>query len=304
MIDDFSTQLPKDCSILVTSPRHIIPSTKFGAAHYPIVLHQHLLAQTSANVVCQAVPTPLGITDEVVTSTTIAQNNFLGMPPVTLGLPAINIGVNVKKMDIDIKKWSWPGYLTFGKRLGKKPPAIPKMGQEKTQKKTEIGPNTDREQHLDVAVDKNALDDAISSDGVPIPAANDSQSPLTPTALQVGDISSAPNSYHHTAEENLPGVEKEESLPQSLDQVFDANSTTSLDIPHLSKAPSTESTPIQEEAMPSASSPLTPDCSTIAVYLEDNHNALTRRRNIFYFTVGLSFFSIPPFLIPIHRRTS
>ena len=75
--------------------------------------------------------------------------NFLGMP--------------VGNMNMDMRKWNWPGYLTFGKGNSHKPlgerPSSPK-------EKPEISANSDATSQIEVQVNRDALEDAMSSDSM------------------------------------------------------------------------------------------------------------------------------------------
>ena len=69
----------------------------------------------------------------------------------------------VANMNMDMRKWNWPGYLTFGKGNSHKPlgerPSSPK-------EKPEISANTDVTSQTEVQVNRDALEDAISSDSM------------------------------------------------------------------------------------------------------------------------------------------
>ena len=78
-----------------------------------------------------------------------ANSTFLGMPA------------------IDVRKWTWPGYLTFGRGNGSKrgsdQPAIPTPEKEKPEPVAEEGLS-----HVEVEINESALEDAISSDSLSI----------------------------------------------------------------------------------------------------------------------------------------
>jgi len=106
-----------------------------------------------------------------------ASSTFLGMPA---------IGVNM-----DMRKWNWPGYLTFGKGNGSKQGsdkiAIPASEKEETVAEQEIS-------HVEVEVNTSALEDAISSDSLPIsrllthPEGEGEAQHQTPDIINRGDL--------------------------------------------------------------------------------------------------------------------
>jgi len=211
------------------------------------------------------------------------QGNLLRMPAMTLGLPAMHIGTTVRKMDL---KWSWPEYLTFGRGSGKNT-EIPKTKREPTQKESRNEIEVGDEQLREVVVDKNALDDAISShNSISLSMGNNPQSVLRPVLLNAGDVH---NDCSDTASKS--SLVEGEVPPQSPADPVDANPASALvsddDLP--TDTTSSSSSIQRKEDSPEPHMTI-PEFSTMPIYLADGHDATaTRKRNVFYITVRFFF---------------
>ena len=193
------------------------------------------------------------------------------------------------KTDMGIRKWSWPGYLTFGKSAGRKPPEIPTVGQEPKQKSVEKDEEKESKQHVDVSVDQNALEDAISSKNTSKPVDSDRQS-LTPAADVKSDVvSELPESYSDTLATPLVPTAKL-SLPLPLDSALDSQLDGEV-------SPATGAVLSNEHAtVPSKPPSPVHELLSITVHLSESDNVLaTRRRKLFYAMVN----TIPPSLLQL-----
>jgi hypothetical protein len=272
--------------LFATSPSYIIPSTKFTVAGFPPVLSRHLLSQ---------IPRPINIHDQENISTVDGPEST--SPATTshvastgqgafLRLPVMNLGFS-KKVDMGVKKWGWPEYLTFGRSSEKKIPERLKMEQDQV-----LGQrNSDDVKRSLVAVDRSALDDALTSKDIPVSTTNEHEAGHTLPVLstsEAGDMLLPPNGCSATVSEAPTAVVTED--PSSpVDHAIDFNheTTTPIDSGCLSSAP------VILEPMPTSQSDVSiepimpgPTFSTTSVYLADSSDALaTRKKDVFFIEV-------------------
>ncbi|KAF9269141.1 hypothetical protein L218DRAFT_422502 [Marasmius fiardii PR-910] len=180
LLDEFSSKIPDNLAPIFATPTHIIPSKRYIDGRLPASLSRHILS---------LVP-PLSTTDGSLI-TDLESTLRLKKPPDPgrahhdpskedshtqqgqgtnkfMGIPTGNLNMNVNV------KWNWPGYLTFGKsgQNQNRPTAASAASSEEIAKEEEppeapFNDQTNRDSEpSDVEVDRNALDDAITSEGV------------------------------------------------------------------------------------------------------------------------------------------
>ncbi|KAK1219669.1 hypothetical protein PQX77_017620 [Marasmius sp. AFHP31] len=180
LLDQLSSTIPESLAPIYATPTHIIPSKRYLNGRLPTSLSRHIISlvppvpepsdkglttNSESTARHKKPPDPEGTKENTSKhQSNPSVNSFMGIPTGNL-----NMNVNVK--------WSWPGYLTFGKSnpqerpmiattpaVEKKPHEEPHGEEEATE---EHPPSRDRPEEAEV--DKNALDDAISSEGVHTP---------------------------------------------------------------------------------------------------------------------------------------
>lgn len=172
LVDDFQEKLSTGMTPVVLTRPYIIPSERFNAARYPSTLAVHLSTM---------IPQHLDTSQSSDTLNTLASSvdtirahrgaesndnkpsfnkpnpnngsgNFLGMPVVN--------------MNMDMRKWNWPGYLTFGKGNSHKPPGERSSNPIPGKEKPETAANSDVTSQVEVQVNRDALEEAISCDSM------------------------------------------------------------------------------------------------------------------------------------------
>jgi hypothetical protein len=253
---------------VVLTRQYIIPSERFNAARYPSTLAAHLSTM---------IPPHLDTSQSSDTLNTLASSvdtiraqrgaesndnkpsfsksnggsgNFLGMP--------------VGNMNMDMRKWNWPGYLTFGKGNSHKPlgerPSDPK-------EKPEITGNSDATSQIEVQVNRDALEEAISCDSMSLASGGRNGSAK-------GDASV----------EKPPSVSESDSAPDNEQPSPEANQV----VLESTKSPSVTFSDPPDAPRPT-SPPLLPEFSMTKVHLapfQDPTN--TRRVAIHYHIVSLT----------------
>ncbi|KAJ7068862.1 hypothetical protein B0H15DRAFT_871867 [Mycena belliarum] len=172
-LDDFCSRLPDEVVVIAVSPPYIIPSARYTSMSYPPALPNFL-----SSILPPA--QPLFAPPPVATDNTVKA--LKALPP--LPEPEHQRQQNSPKREDDAKnflgldlsvkmdmpKWNWPGYLTFGKG-GKRPellavtPGIENKGLPVQPQDT---PGFERVMGFEV--DRSALEDAMGSERIPLPA--------------------------------------------------------------------------------------------------------------------------------------
>ncbi|KAL0572275.1 hypothetical protein V5O48_009677 [Marasmius crinis-equi] len=176
LLDQLSSTIPNSFALIFATPTHIIPSKRYLDGRLPTSLSRHILSlvppppepselitDLESTVRLKKPPDPEATKEnssrnDTTTSRTQNTNSFMGIPTGNL-----NMNVNVK--------WSWPGYLTFGKsNQSQERPilAITPGLHDRPADEVEVAVNqeTPQDRPGDAEVDKGALDDAMSSEGV------------------------------------------------------------------------------------------------------------------------------------------
>jgi len=176
--------------------------------------------------------------------------NFLGMPVVN--------------MNMDMRKWNWPGYLTFGKGNSSKPlgerPSNPTPGKETVD-------NSDVTPQIEVQVNKDALDDAVSCDSMSLASRAGNGS-----AKEVAGVDNPPS-----VNESNPAPHNNQPSPEANQAVLEST-----------KSPSVTFSDHPEATRP-ISPPLLPEFCMTKVHLAPFRDPTnTRRVAIHYHIVSLT----------------
>lgn len=177
-------------------------------------------------------------------------------------------------VNMDVRKWSWPGYLSFGKASSRKPIEeqwkrnyVPDKREVEKPKLAETdGPVNS----VSVEVDRAALEDAISSDNSSV----------------LGTLTEASATSTRSEGEctpPAPPTSRPPSIPESESSHIGAPAGSD---------PSSSASSVSEPTEASLSDP-TPEFSSTTVHLGDPENpSITRRRKILYLvaSVFLLFF--------------
>jgi hypothetical protein len=228
----------------------------------------------------------------------------------------MNVNVN---MNIDVRKWGWPGYLTFGKSSGKKQPGTiePKSDEKRENVRNQRG-KVD-EKPADVDVDKDALEDAMSSDNMSVVGENETHSgtprpatvtpegmiPQSPSNLQETETvlhpvsqDASPGCSHTSVSGDLPPVIKTQLLESST--AYSNNSPETQYPPDalcplsVSPAPSHQTPTITDIRLAAVA---LPKLLSMNVYLAESDDALITRRQKIYYIMVSSFCGFRPICI-------
>lgn len=120
LVDEFAEQAaPYSCPLLL-SPPYIIPSSSYSASYSQSSLPRYLLDR-----ILPPVPQPESkahssskLDADGRAEETTADAETKSSASTFLGLPAMNLNANMNTA-VDPRKWTWPGYLTFGKGQSK-----------------------------------------------------------------------------------------------------------------------------------------------------------------------------------------
>ena len=205
---------------VVLTRQYIIPSERFNAARYPSTLAAHLSTMIPPHLdTSQSSDTlnTLASSVDTIRAQRGAESSNDNKPSFSksnsndggsgnfLGMPVVN-------MNMDMRKWNWPGYLTFGKGNSPKPlgerPSDPK-------EKPEIAAN-DVTSQIEVQVNRDALEDAISCDSMSLTSKGGSGSAKGDAGVEkppsVNESDTAPDDEQPSPEANHAVLESTKSL--------------------------------------------------------------------------------------------
>jgi hypothetical protein len=175
---------------------------------------------------------------------------------------------------MDVRKWSWPGYLSFGRGSSKRPT----LEESKRSAAPDEKPDTSQPATTDVVeVDKHALEDAIS-ENISLAASDTSEVAVEPQyASHLPAQSNGVDLPADTQDEEVePAPVVDDTQANTISAAADAVSPT-LSVTSL--AVSSESSPPETPG---------PEFSFTTIYLADPENPLlTRRRRVYYTLVSL-----------------
>ncbi|EPQ56355.1 hypothetical protein GLOTRDRAFT_138110 [Gloeophyllum trabeum ATCC 11539] len=334
ILDTFSSDIPSSVAALLLVPPHVVPSTRFTSFALPSSLARHLLSivshphrpptsrksskqalQALSTVASSSKPSPAPRStltplqdDPILTKNgTIKASAGHQRSGSLFTMSNMNMSVNMDLSSMDVRKWSWPGYLSFGKGSGSKPvangEASSKVGdndvaQEKVDtvgktesSKGENGPATAKDS-------AGVVDGASSEDSPPVgrptievtePQPSQEDRPTTaPVTMDspVGDPPSAPPILPSTEETSAPSVEMDPTtvvvqslgLAPSISTSTAASETSSLAPSTVSAIPTPASSQLDLSEPP-------PEFSVTTVHVAIGDDRLqTKRRRVLYLT--------------------
>jgi hypothetical protein len=280
---------------IIIAPSSVIPSTRFMESCYPSSLSWHLLSAAStpcesrpseqtpdSNFIAEGTMKANGLAESNNSDTQMGPTKGNGIPNTFLGMPAMNLNMNV-----DMRKWNWPGYLTFGKGSGKRPTELPTDDEQRKVQISKDQPTTEREHAFHIHIDRNALEDAISSDRtMPVDPGYEpfdrmgQQDPLSQSERTIvpsdRDVSDCGADEAVCAADKMQEPEAPMLPSANLMLVPAKGDTASL----------TSSEQFEAQC------PVPPQWSSTTVHLADSYDSLTTRpRRIFYLAASHHFFS-------------
>lgn len=275
-------------------PPYVVPSANSLRSRFPPALYQHIMSR---------VPPPLPSSqDEMVVDPDLPDES--SQPPrlSESDIPKDKVATNsasvhketkqgnnfgkILNVEMRNRKWAWPGYLTFGKS-GKSSsqassPVVPENVKQKPPD-PEVTPTL----AMDImpAVDKESLQDAISSHHLETPLSSGISPPPTPP----------PSTSTTTLNDGNAGVPfpDQESEPSTIDIQASPTDSEESSIPTCSYGsvalPITESEesnfPPHEEPAPSKPKP--PLFTTTVHLADDSDPTATIRKKVLHITVGI-----------------
>ncbi|THV05574.1 hypothetical protein K435DRAFT_773740 [Dendrothele bispora CBS 962.96] len=295
ILDELSLEIPSSLIPIALTPTRVIPSARFDELDIPPSLLPYLA--TLIHPPPKSEPVEESSSVEREGSSREESTDPSGKNPSDVGeglsllpghgsLMGLNLNMNV---NMDVRKWSWPGYLTFGKNSKKGSSSSTPFPEKTTPPESESDPGTgdqeqdkdkgngdgkseeeasesvsvyDSSQQLDGTVDQDALDDAMSSI---TPRSEIAQSPIAEPSEQ--DIK--PSNRSFTTSE----LDKDSS---SRFSTLDAVNTAELDRP--SNPPTASASPLPSPLPP-------PELSVATIHLSESPGSTqTRRKRVLYMT--------------------
>jgi len=290
LLDTFSSQLPAGSDVILLSPPHVVPSTRYRRSDHPPALSRHLLslippqssqpkADDRPDLSQELLAGEKGTVANAVAREIASRGNISGG---FLGVPSS------LAMSMDVRKWSWPEALTFGKKPPPEQGGIkPHLSAEETSSTTaevkdpehettapKAGLSITRSPSIMTEVDRVALEDAMSC--------NDAHSPL------------------EKANGNLSSTDADAAREGSLEM------NHSADTPRPSRVPSplpTGDEPSSSSTDPGEHDKTDPgpqlDLSCTFVFLAESGDPLeTHRRQIIHLRVSVILCSSVVFTLP------
>lgn len=288
------------------SPSGLIPSPRFTEFSPSPALVQHLRSIIPEYIPSVPHPSPDPELDTTVVKPATSSENVPGqrqagsgfaMP--TIPIPAVNLNMDVRSL-----KWSWPGYLTFGKNTKDK------------NKQKNVGAATD-EQKTDSELEaKSDVEGEGEMPSMP-PAADNSVDPtnveekvgvkIEVDAVSLADAMESENSYGGSSNEHSPGISTpDEAAPSPATRTIvpglEDDATPAVDLPTdlvpvtsegeketTRQDPSTRPpSPSPEEPLPSISEPQLPPVTfsqTVVHLAPSGYPLQTTKRRLYYLTV-------------------
>ena len=297
--------LPTGTIPFALSPSGLIPSPRFSEFSPSPALIQHLCSILPEYVPSDPSPNPesdSGTVKATASNENSSQQPISGFSLPTIPMPAVTLNVDVRNM-----RWSWPGYLTFGKnskdkekRKNSKVPVDQQKTDTKLEPKPDIGveggapsdtpvvegdipnsnpPKEEEKVEVEVEVDTLSLADAMEESG---PGGSSNQhSPGAGTPNEAPPLP-AVGTVGPTPDENpTPAVVRPtDPIPMFHDGVDEVSQEPDSISPPLSSP--------EEELPPTISEPPPPlvEFSQTQVHLAPAiHPLRTTKRRLFYLTV-------------------
>ena len=265
ILDKFSLGLPNHSSSIIISPPHVVPCSQYSAANHSPFLPQHLLSLVPR--VSELLHDAQSDRTVKVKAASQADSLHGKDPPKAHDTSqSMSSGVPSTNGSMDAWKWSWPGYLSFGRGSSKRSPIEESQTAVANEKLDQRQPTTTET----VEVDKNALDDAISED-TPIATSNTSGEVESKDAVHVSTQPNGADPWMDVQPARVVGGIETNHITDDADAV--------------SLAPSSSSSAVSSESPPSETPRL--EFSFTDVYLADPESPLqTRRRRVYYTLVS------------------
>lgn len=293
LFDESASQIPSlnDTAPFILVPPYIIPSTSFTKYEHPLTLPLYLLTRIPPPLPPSPTPpkeTPIS---------TVPDNSDKSRPTSVSGF--LSLG-----QTMDVRKWTWPGYLTFGKPGGGKgaDEEVPNQEPRLKEPQADAGNDVSKLTVDSLQIDTESLHDAMSSIAIPVgedaPQADSIEtipslipSPHTPlddnllatttdgTPHLSADISS--NTVDEGSHDTLSNEHKDSHVSSSPSSSI-PSSPPSPALPNTSPSPMIPASPSSSYGTLSPPAP-TPSLSSIFVYLASpNQPQKTMRQQVFY----------------------
>ena len=299
--------LPTGTIPFALSPSGLIPSPRFFEFGPSPALVQHLCSILPEYVPSDPDPSPNSESDPSTAKATASNENSSQQPTSGFSLPTIPMPTVTLNVDVRNMRWSWPGYLTFGKnskdKEKRKNTKVP-VDQQKPDPKPEPG--------LDVGGEGVAPSDTpTAEDGIPssdlpkeekVEVEVEVDTVSLADAMEEGDPGESSNKRSPGAstpnEGPLPpaigtvGLASDENTTPAVVQPTDPVPVFREGVDKVSQEPDSISPPLsspEEELPPTISEPLPPlvEFSQTPVHLAPpGHPLRTTKRRLYYLTVG------------------
>ncbi|CAL1715011.1 unnamed protein product [Somion occarium] len=326
ILDDFTANVDFDTTTFALLPPHLIPSSTLLHSTLPTCLSEHIMSRIPP----PPPPIPLSTQDTSDTTTHEVDSQIEKTVPTTaqsgdkhpdtnkpgtafMSMP--NMGVEMRNI-----KWSWPGYLTFGKTTSAKPSVPPTptstpsnlanepptLSDEFGKKEDSVTPEGGRLSVKPPDIDTESLNEAINSEvhspqpsqlGSPSPSSPSpavSSSPIASSSPEPREKSASKDATPPSADEPDAVQDDQTEIQENKESSIDHESQSSVEedqgLP-ASNEPTVNTDPVPapvaepqvEEALPSE--PL-PSFLTTTVYLaEGDDPCATIRRKVLHVTM-------------------
>jgi len=290
------------------SPSGLIPSPRFSEFSPSPGLVQHLRSILPEYVPSNPHPSPDPESDPNSVKATASNENISGQQPTggfvlpTIPMPAVNLNVDVRNL-----KWSWPGYLTFGKN-----------SKDKEKQKNAKPVMDERNPNLQQESKPDAGGEGRDTSGTPV---TDGDSPgsgppkeeekvgveVEVDTVSLADAMESESAHRGNSDEHLPGTGTPSETPPSpatrtIGPVPDDDATPTAaqpanpvpaprgasDMSQQSTSTSPPSSSHEEGLLPTISEPPPPPItfSQTLVHLAPlGHPLRTTKRRLYYLTV-------------------
>ena len=297
--------LPTGTIPFALSPSGLIPSPRFSEFSPSPALVQHLRSILPEYVPSDPGPSPNPESDSSTVKGTASNENSSQQPTSGFSLPTIPMPAVTLNVDVRNMRWSWPGYLTFGKnskdkekRKNSKVPVDQQKPDPKLEPKPDIGgkggapsdtpvaegdipnsepPKEEEKVEVEVEVDTVSLADAMEESGP-----GGSSNKHSPGAGTPNEAPPAVGTVGPTPDENPAptAVQPTDPVPLFREGVDEVSQEPDSISPPLSSP--------EEELLPTISEPPPPlvKFSQTPVHLAPpGHPSRTTKRSLFYLTV-------------------
>ncbi|GLB43405.1 putative fungal domain of unknown function (DUF1712) [Lyophyllum shimeji] len=278
VLDSYSQQLPDRTSCIFIQPPCVVPSSQYSASKYPTALPRHLLSCIPPTPPPSHNP-PHDVAIKGTHHTGVDVPNGKD-PPKSAQVPSGSTFLGMPTMTVGVSKWSWPGYLTFGKGGGKRQALeMPEESEKAAATEAVKAQVTPAKAAEAIGLDQSALEDAISENVSIAPSSTSHGDPAEPAGpLNAADIGPSPVPQPiDTVVASEGALDPVESQISHLRDPADAGPDTTSLASLASAIPPAEASLPPPEALPRA------EFSFVTVHLADPGNALlTTRQKVYY----------------------